>query len=128
MTNQILGLKLNELLNQSNRHPTRIVKMTSLKTTIDDLILNYSYYCDGKRTLSIDDLTSAEIDNLLALQIDENESDTSDLFYKADKLKKEDELTDSLVEMLKNKSKQKDFINAIRQHIFDYYFDACAAA
>lgn len=127
MNNQSLSLKLNDLINQCNRYKDVSVTKSAylnLINYIDDLINEYGHYIDSKRSLSLLDLTSSELDKLIALKIEDDERDTSDLFYQSHKFSQDDSLTDALVNMLKNNARQKEYMEAIRQHVFDYYSDS----
>lgn len=126
----MLNIRNDILINQDHIKPKayKDIGMTAIKDYkryIDGLIHSYAIKSQDGWYLYFDSLTTQEQDHLIALKIDidREDGDTSNLFYQDNKYAKDDELTDTLIKMLKDKSKQKDYMDAIRRHVINFYKD-----
>lgn len=85
--------------------------------------------------LDFDDLNDEEQGQLIALQLEENDRDTTECFYQPDRYSQEDEITCALLNLLKNNSNlnceqfatavRKQSINRFKHQLQDLIDDRC---
>lgn len=94
-----------------------------LVNEIDSLIRDKGKYIDGGYQLSFDDLDEDEQAQLVVLQLEEDDRDSTDCFHDASQYAKDDNVTCALIKMLRNitPDTQEDFAQeVIRNSIKSY--------
>lgn len=90
---------------------------------IDDLILDKGKHDQDGYSLSFRDLDENEQGELVALQLEEDDRDTTDCFHEASKFAMNDKITCALLTLLKNDSpdNREDLANLIRENSINQY-------
>jgi hypothetical protein len=90
---------------------------------IDSLILNKGRCLADGYHLSFDELDECEQAELVVLQLEDDDRDTSDCFQQADRYAKDDSITSALIRMLKNinPTTQEDFANEVIKQSINRY-------
>lgn len=102
-----------------NKHYSNLIKL------IDEIVVDKAIFDIDHYRLSVNQLDENELGQIAGLFIENDDYDTSECFYNPNQYSYEDDITNSLLKVLKNNNKEArdEFVNRIIKRAINRYKD-----